>query len=75
MALTVREHQALRLAGQRFRPGALETATRHQLGMSETRFWQVVNNLLEREDALAAHPMIVRRLRSLRDQRRAARAS
>lgn len=73
--LTIRDHMALRLAGERF---TYETSrvkrARDELGLSEVRFWQVVDALLDRPEALAAEPMTVGRLRRLRDVRRAARA-
>lgn len=72
--LTVREHMALELAGRHYRyAGAKTSDARELLGYSETRFAQVVTALLERPDAEAAHPQLVRRLRRLRDVRRAAR--
>ncbi|WP_193613179.1 DUF3263 domain-containing protein [Nocardioides lijunqiniae] len=73
--LTVREHMTLQLAGQRFAfEGVRVTRARDELGYSETRFWQVVDALLEHPGALAAHPSLVRRLQRVRDARRAARS-
>lgn len=72
--LTVREHTALRIEGQRFKHGGARiNAIRTELGWSEVRQAQVVGALLERPDAEAEAPTLVRRLRSLRDQRRATR--
>ncbi len=72
--LTIRESMALELAAQRFKfEGARETRVLDELGMTITRFHQVVGALLDRPDAWAAYPVDVARLRRLRDQRRAAR--
>lgn len=74
--LTVRNHMALTLAGAYFKhPGARQEAIRHTLGYSEPRFAQVVGALLDDPVALAERPSLVLRLRRLRDDRRAARAS
>lgn len=74
--LTVREHTALRIEGQHFKHGGARITTiRNELGWSEVRQAQVVGSLLERPDAEAAHPTLVRRLRSLRDARRSARSA
>lgn len=72
--MTVREHMALQLAARSYNGGARVTAIRVELGMSEVRHAQVVTALLERPDAEAAQPVLVRRLRRLRDSRRAARS-
>ncbi|WP_436700997.1 DUF3263 domain-containing protein [Nocardioides sp. BYT-33-1] len=49
--------------------GAKESAVRERFGMSATRYYQVLNALIDRPEALAADPMLVRRLRRLRSQR------
>lgn len=72
--LTVRDHMALQLAGQTFRYDAVRvTRARDELGYSETRFWQVVDHLIDQPAALAAYPALVHRMQRLRDQRRGAR--
>lgn len=59
-------------------PGAKETAVRERFDMSSTRYYQVLNTLIDRPAALAHDPMLVHRLRRLRTararQRSAARA-
>lgn len=50
--------------------GAKESAARNELGLSPTRYAQVLNALLDDPDAYAAQPMLVKRLRRLRDSRR-----
>lgn len=49
--------------------GAKETAIRERFDMSLTRYHQVLNTLLDEPAALEHAPMLVRRLRRLRDQR------
>nr|WP_229698375.1 DUF3263 domain-containing protein [Wenjunlia tyrosinilytica] len=55
------------------RPGAKERAIREQLGMSPTRYYQVLNALLDTPDALEHDPVTVNRLRRMRDARRSRR--
>jgi hypothetical protein len=43
--------------------------------MSATRYYQVLNALLDRPEALAADPMLVKRLRRLRTARQRARSA
>jgi len=52
-----------------------ERAVRENLGLSATRYYQLLNGLLDRPDALAFDPMLVGRLRRLRDARRRIRFS
>jgi hypothetical protein len=46
---------------------------REQLHLSPTRYYQLLNALLDDPDALAYDPLVVRRLRRMRLQRRRAR--
>ncbi|MGZ4617316.1 MAG: DUF3263 domain-containing protein [Frankiaceae bacterium] len=55
--------------------GAKEQAIREQFGMSATRYYQLLNVLLDRPEALVADPMLVKRLRRLRSSRQKARAA
>ncbi len=55
--------------------GAKEQAIRDQFGMSATRYYQVLNALIDRPDALAFDPLLVKRLRRLRSSRQRARAA
>lgn len=43
--------------------GAKEQAIREQFGMSATRYYQVLNALIDRPEALAFDPLLVKRLR------------
>jgi hypothetical protein len=54
--------------------GAKETAIRERFGVTPTRYYQVLNALVDRPDALAAEPLLVRRLRRLRSARRRGRS-
>jgi len=54
-------------------PGPKELAIRERFQLSATRYYQVLNALLESPDAVDYDPLVVRRLRRLRDRRRRAR--
>jgi hypothetical protein len=74
--LTERDTEMLRFEGQWWKyVGAKEDAIRQQFGLSATRYYQILNALIEQDEALAAEPMIVKRLRRLRDDRRRRRVS
>jgi hypothetical protein len=55
--------------------GAKEEAVRELFSMSATRYYQVLNAIIDRPEALAADPMLVKRLRRLRASRQKARAA
>jgi hypothetical protein len=55
--------------------GAKETAVREKFDMSSTRYYQVLNALIDRPDALEADPLLVRRLRRLRAARQRQRSA
>jgi Protein of unknown function (DUF3263) len=55
--------------------GAKEQAVRDLFDMSATRYYQVLNALLDRPEALEADPMLVKRLRRLRAARQRARSA
>jgi hypothetical protein len=75
--LTRRDEEILEFERQWWRyAGAKEQAVREKFGMSATRYYQVLNELLDRPEALAFDPVTVgrlRRLRSSRQRRRVAR--
>lgn len=54
-------------------PGMKEQAIRDQFGISATRYYQQLNVLIDVPAALAADPMVVGRLRRLREQGRCRR--
>lgn len=55
--------------------GAKEQAIREKFAMSSTRYYQVLNALIDSPDALAADPLLVRRLRRLRAARQRQRSA
>lgn len=52
------------------RPGPKETAIRAELGVSGTRYYQMLNDLIDDRDAYEYDPLLVRRLRQRREARR-----
>ncbi|MGL4306714.1 MAG: DUF3263 domain-containing protein [Mycobacteriaceae bacterium] len=74
--LTRREHEILSFERQWWKyAGAKEEAIKELFSMSATRYYQVLNALVDRPEALAADPMLVKRLRRLRASRQKARAA
>ena len=68
--LTDRERDILELERREWRsPGEKELAVRTELGLSSARYYQVLNALLDSPEALRADPMLVKRLRRIRDAR------
>jgi hypothetical protein len=55
--------------------GAKEQAIRERFDLSASQYFQVLNALLDRPEALAAEPVLVNRLRRERDLRRRSRSS
>jgi len=47
-----------------------DAAIRERLGMAPTRYYQMLNRAIDLQAALEYDPMLVRRLRRLRDRRR-----
>ncbi|HEY7667868.1 MAG TPA: DUF3263 domain-containing protein [Actinomycetota bacterium] len=52
-----------------------ERAIRERFGFSPARYHQQLNRLIDRPDALAYDPMLVRRLRRVREARRRRRVA
>ncbi|GAA1740127.1 DUF3263 domain-containing protein [Aeromicrobium alkaliterrae] len=75
-ALSDREREILDLERTWWQyAGAKEQAIREKFDMSATRYYQVLNALLDREDALAFDPLLVKRLRRLRADRARSRTA
>ena len=55
--------------------GAKEQAVREKFDMSSTRYYQVLNALIDRPEALEHDPLLVRRLRRLRASRQRQRSA
>ncbi|HEV3473061.1 MAG TPA: DUF3263 domain-containing protein [Actinomycetota bacterium] len=55
--------------------GVKEQAIRERFGMSATKYYQVLNELLENPEALAHDPILVKRLKRLRTYRQRQRVA
>ncbi len=55
--------------------GAKETAIRDLFDLSATRYYQTLNALIDRPEALVHDPMLVKRLRRLRTSRQRTRSA
>ncbi len=76
LELSARELDMLAFERQWWRAaGAKETAIRDTFELSPTRYYQVLNALVDRPAALVADPLLVRRLRRVRVARRRTRPS
>lgn len=53
--------------------GSKEAAIRERFALSTTRYYQLLNDLIDLPDAVAYDPLVVRRLQRLRARRRRAR--
>ena len=74
--LTERDRELLRFERQWWKyAGAKEQAIREQFDMSATRYYQLLNALIDTADALAFDPLLVKRLRRLRSTRQRTRAA
>ena len=74
--LTRREREILAFERQWWKyAGAKEQAIRDLFNMSATRYYQVLNRLIDSTEALAHDPMLVKRLRRLRASRQRARSA
>jgi hypothetical protein len=74
--LTEREIAVLAFEHQWWKySGAKEKAIRETFAMSSTRYYQVLNQLIDKQEAMQADPMLVRRLRKLRAVRQRNRAA
>ena len=75
-ALDRREREILAFEGQWWKyAGAKEQAVRELFAMSATRYYPVLNALIDRPEALAADPLLIRRLRRLRASRQRTRSA
>ena len=55
--------------------GAKESAIKELFDLTAPRYYQLLNDLIDRADALEAAPMLVKRLRRLREARMSARTA
>ena len=74
--LSERDEQILAFERQWWKyAGAKEQAVRELFEMSATRYYQVLNALIDSPAALAHDPMLIKRLRRLRTSRQRARTA
>lgn len=66
--LTARDDAVLGVAALALTPSTLANRI-HDLGLSDTRFHQILNGLLENREALERYPVVVNRLRRVRATR------
>ncbi len=75
-ALTDREREVLAFERQWWKyAGAKEQAIKDLFDMSATRYYQVLNALIDSPSALEADPMLIKRLRRLRASRQRQRSA
>lgn len=74
--LSERERAILDFERERWRlPGSAERQIRLRFDLSSSRYHQLLNRLIETPEALTYDPMLVRRLRRLRESRRRKRSA
>jgi hypothetical protein len=74
--LSARDREVLAFERQWWKyAGAKEQAVRELFDMSATRYYQVLNALIDSPEALAHDPMLVKRLRRMRSTRQRARTA
>lgn len=75
-ALTERERGILAFERQWWkRSGSKENAVRELFEMSVSRYYQVLNAIVDKPEAYRADPMLIKRLRKVRGSRQRARAA
>ncbi len=76
LELTARDREIIAFERQWWKyAGAKEQAIRELFDMSATRYYQVLNALIDNPAAIEADPMLVKRLRRLRSSRQRARSA
>lgn len=76
MSLSDREREILTFERQWWKyAGAKEKAIRELFDVSATRYYQLLNALIDRPEALEADPMLVNRLRRIRATRARSRSA
>ena len=75
-SLSERDREILAMERQWWKyAGAKEQTIRDKFDMSATRYYQVLNALIDTEEALAFDPLLVKRLRRVREQRQRTRSA
>lgn len=76
MALTDQQLAILDIEARHWRhAGSKELAIRERLDISATRYYQLLDALIDEPAALERNPVLVNRLRRLRETRRLARSA
>ncbi len=66
--LSERDRRVLEFEGSWWTyPGPKDRAIREYVGISATRYYQILRRLIDDPDALASHPLTIRRLRRTRE--------
>jgi hypothetical protein len=74
--LSPRDEQLLAFERQWWRyPGAKESAIKEMFDLTPARYYQLLNDLLDRPAAMQFDPMLVKRLRRMRESRQKARSA
>jgi len=74
--LTEREREILAFEREWFKhPGSKERVVRDRFAVSATRYYQILNTLIDSPEAMACDPMLVKRLQRMRDARKRRRAA
>lgn len=74
--LTERERQIIDFERQWWKyAGAKEQAIKDLFDLSATRYYQLLNELIDTQEALEHDPMLVKRLRRMRAQRQKSRSA
>lgn len=74
MGLSERDRAILEFEGSWWTgTGSKEAAIKARLGLSASRYRQILAGLIDSEEAASAAPLLIRRLRRDRDRRRRAR--
>lgn len=55
--------------------GSKESAIKELFNLTPPAYYQLLNNLIDRQEALTAQPILIKRLRRIRDARTVARSS
>lgn len=76
MSLSDRDRAILAFEAEwRLHAGAKEEAIRRDLGLTPSRYYQLLGRLIDTAEALEHDPLLVKRLRRLRDDRVSRRVS
>lgn len=74
MGLSERDRAILRFEGSWWtEPGPKEAAIKERFGLSASRYRQILAGLTDSDEAASEAPLLIRRLRRARDERRRAR--